>query len=538
MNMIYIWKLASICWAVAIVFRLFDFFINFYYPLNLSVEEYYRKSANLTSALERYSLFLCSEDIEDMRNDYKNVLISDFEDLNNLIVLGLNNYRIYVAVLTPNTPTYQNLKNKYPSVAHIQYNSAHQNLLHNIIKNLSALPSAVIDFETILPPTWSRESKFVFNFVVAADFPDEEAFQRSANEIRQIFLVFAKLLKRFEGDIECDLNFIVKSRIGISEYLQTVFVQDVGNIQYLTTRNAVKYAQSSSSSPFYYSNVDICVGCTAYTIILYWTSPLVQVIDTSITDYSSRRSFSEGLQYLPLPDLDGSMVFIDSTSPLHKRALFNEVVSRFREFMDIPRSNSPDSRTVASESDKVCRDSNFEDMFITANEAQHYQLRRLQMLHWKSVAMLGEISRSSGVQGGNPLLLWWLLRADYTELLRHILRSLREIDQLLQQEKMRCNDLQANPVHNHILTPRVSKILGNLSAEILCRLHDPVRVVDRLKATVPAVYESVKRLYMDSEGPASRVEFPVQEIFALFGPFWIPLTIPAYRMFKFYQGRR
>ena len=177
-------------------------------------------------------------------------------------------------------------------------------------------------------------------------------------------------------------------------------------------------------------------------------------------------------------------------------------------------------------------------MFITANEARHYQLRRLQMLHWKSVAMLGEISRSSGVQGGNPLLLWWLLRADYTELLRHILRSLREIDQLLQQEKMRCNDLQANPVHNHIVTPRVSKILGNLSAEILCRLHDPVRVVDRLKATVPAVYESVKILYMDSEGPASRVEFPVQEIFALFGPFWIPLTIPAYRMFKFYQGRR
>ena len=529
-----LWILASICCiVVATLYKIFNFYINVSYPLNLSAEENYKNSSFLI-ALNSYPIHLHSAELNHDHIEDASVVNIDFEDLSTLIALTQNNYRIDLTVLTPNTQKYQELDIKSSSLTQFHNDNTGQNSFHNSI--LLTLPTA-------------GGTKFVFNIVAATDLPDEDAFKFGVNKLRQIIRVFAKHFKSLQGDVECDINIIVNHRIGINQYLQTVFVQDVGNIQYLTTRKAVEYAQSSSSSPFYYSHLDLCNDCTVYTMILYWGPTHAQIVDTSIKEYSKTNSLAGALQYLRLPNLDGSIVFIDSSSPISKRALFDVVVTHLRGFMDIPQSNKLEYRTaVVNQSDKVCRGSNYEDMFITAGEAQQFQLRRLQSLHWRSVAMLGEISRSIGAHDGNPLLLWWLLRSDYTDLLRNILRSLREIDHLLLQEKEHCakhfhvfqadSALPAYYIHNQSVSPHMRTALGNLSAEVLCRIHDPVRLVEQLKATVPAIYKGVRRLYLDSEGPASRVELPLQEIFALFGPFWIPLTIPAFRMYKFYRGVR
>eukprot|EP01035_Chromulina_nebulosa_P029172 gene29172-38641_t len=260
----------------------------------------------------------------------------DFEDLSSLISLTQNNYRIDATVLAPNTQKYQELDNERSSVTIFHYDNTGLNSSHNIVSIPLTLQTAANHFEKILPSTWSRGTRFVFNIVAATDLPEEDVFQFGVHELRQIIREFAKQLKRLQGDVECDMNIIVNQRVGIDQYLQTLFLQDIGNIQYLTTRKAVEYAQSSSSSPFYYSNLDLCNDCSVYTMILYWAPPHAQIVDTSTDDISKSSSFTGTLQYLRLPDLDGSIVFIDSSSPISKRALLDVFVSNLRSFMVIP----------------------------------------------------------------------------------------------------------------------------------------------------------------------------------------------------------
>ena len=527
---------SSFCFISLVILsivKIVDFYGAFYYRLVYAE----RIFENLTVALESKSIWICTAESQQLcmlKHSYINFSIEVLTVLSSQSEIS---HRTDFLVLIPNISKYNNdnftalLSNP---AFNLRYYDASQST-NDLFSTLHVKRSDSMDEIRFPSSSWSQQQTLVLNVITASDQLNRRTRTSHSNELRKVFHKFSSAIKSRTLP-SWKINYVYTNNIGIAEHLQRVSIKPVGNISYLSARRALKYAQTSRKSPFQI-RTEICHDCSVFNMIIYISPPQSIVVDP--VEGNGSRLEMRRVSGIRLPNMDGSIIFVDSSTPVNKPLLLDLMLSQLRSFMNIPSSlfdNEQDSRRlVTGSSGHSSRDSRYSGLFVTRSEGNHFLLYRLKELHWKSIKMLGVLVRTGGYH--NPLLLFMSLRSDYYAALRVILDTLQEIQYLVTKEAAICAGKASSPSPSRYSTTEnglhlLRDSLSGLTAEERCRLEDPLRVVEQLKVKIPVLYDQVRLLYQDSEGPASRLEFNMQEIFALFGPFWLPLTIPVYRILR------
>jgi len=258
----------------------------------------------------------------------------------------------------------------------------------------------------------------------------------------------------------------------------------------------LNYVQSDSK--MFRRTREICHDCIHYSFVIYLTAAHLQIVkDCSSID--NRKWNHHGLSTLFIPSI-GSLITVQQD---HFNANISSSIiiasyleEHLKELLTVPSfSKKHQSCLIDKPGTSVQRTSaiNYDEI--------SYRINKMNRLHWKSIAMLNKLVEIHGYQYLFPFLF---MPSEYASFFRHILHHLRDIEEIL---------------------------VENTNSSCFISFNTLVQIEEK----IPILYNMVRKLYQEADRGWNSLDWQPQQIFALFGPYWLPLAIPGYKLLRYWQ---
>ena len=256
---------------------------------------------------------------------------------------------------------------------------------------------------------------------------------------------------------------------------------------------------------------------------------------------------------------------IDYTTTAHTKAAFLPHIFSTRP--SVHGTKGTYDNTVLANIGSIVASQASQRYDISSVETLLVRLADLRAMYMKTLGMLDVLIE---VNGYDHIVNFLSMKASYKEAYRRIMGTLVDIDGIVNEfatevqrshhhqpfQKMRkfiyrfiCRNQNqesapASPMHALDNSDNSDSDDSNGSSDLSALLpllkysyysnSSSAFVLDAevLDAKIREVYTLTKSLYDDPSGPSNRFQFDVEEAFALFGPFWVPLLVPTVKYIK------